>query len=235
MRVAFVFLCVPAFACARQDDRPIVPPPSVAVSASSTPAIDSLPVAAKDSAHSPALPDTTPRKWPTEAELLKWVHRLPPDSFPGLPKTVRAALDRRHCQIPQAAGSPTNAISGAFTAKGTVEWAVLCSVHDTSQMLVISAGTGAVVDSTERTADSAWIQSYVGSTWVFSESIDIVPMSVLNTPPSTPTEDVEPGVDYAAFLPFPIDHDGINVVFLDKAGSTLYSSHGKWYRVSTSD
>jgi hypothetical protein len=113
-----------------------------------------------------------------------------------------------------------------------VEWALLCSVRDTSQLLVINA-TGAVVDSMERTADANWIQSDVGNTWLFSEQLQVIPMLDLkDVPPADADESV---VNYSAWFPKPIDHDAIDIAFLDKASTTYYSSKGKWYSVQSSD
>jgi hypothetical protein len=161
------------------------------------------------------------------------VHLLSPDSFPDLPKPVRDSLLSRRCQIPVPGAYRGNAITGAFTAKGAVEWAVLCSVHDTSQILILNARNGVAVDSLNRSADSGWIQGNGNNTWLFSRLIGVVSASTLNiVPADTTSEDV---VYYGAFLPKPIDHDGIDEAFLDKASTTFYFAHGKWISVGSSD
>jgi len=124
-------------------------------------------------------------------------------------------------------------ITGAFTTKDVVQWAVVCSVHDTSQILVLDAKNGGVIDSLNRSADVDWIQGNGNSTWLFSRAISTVPMSTLNiVPEDTTGEDV---LYYGAFLPKPIDHDGIDQAFLDKASSTFYFAQGKWIKVASSD
>jgi hypothetical protein len=161
------------------------------------------------------------------------VHLLSPDGFPDVPKPVRDSLVSRHCRIPVPGAYRANAITGAFTAKGTVEWAVLCSVRDTSQILILNGSNGVVVDSLNKSADSGWIQSNGNNTWLFSRMIDVVPMSRLNVVPiDTTSEDV---VYYGAFLPRPIDHDGIDEAFVDKASTTLYFAQGHWISVGSSD
>jgi len=235
MRVAIVFLCAAVAACAQQDQRPIESKPALAVAdTSSTPVADSQPVPKAWAPNPlPAPGDTTPRGFPTEAALLRWVHLLSPDSFPDLPKPVRDSLLSRRCQIPVPGAYRANVIAGAFTAKGTVEWAVLCSVHDTSQIFILNAKNGVAVDSLNKSGDSGWIQGDGNNTWLFSRMIGVVPSSTLNiVPADTTSEDV---VYYGAFLPKPIDHDGIDEAFLDKASTTFYFAQGHWFSVSSSD
>jgi hypothetical protein len=235
MRVAIVFFCAAVAACAQPDQRPIVSKPAFAVAdASSTPVADSQPVAKVWAPNPlPAPGDTTSRGFPTEAALLRWVHLIPPDSFPDLPKPVRDSLVSRHCQIPMPGAARANVIHGAFSAKGAMEWAVLCSVHDTSQILILNARNGVAVDSLNKSGDSRWIQGNGNNTWLFSRMIDVVPSSTLNVVPVDTTS--EDALYYGAFLPKPIDHDGIDEAFLDKASTTFYFAHGHWISVSSGD
>jgi hypothetical protein len=227
------FVCVTLVACAHNDD------PQVSIRDASVAAVDSLtPVSQPESINvwtpPPALPgDTTPQGSPTEHALLRWVHLLPPDTFPMLPKVVRDTLVSRHCQIPVPGAGPANVITGAFTAKGAVEWAAICSVRDTSQILVMNATNGAVMDSLSKSANSQWIQSNGNNTWLFSRMIDVVAMSTLAfVPADTTNEDI---VYYGAVLPKPIDHDGIAEAFLDKGGETFYYAKGRWFSVAGGD
>lgn len=235
MRVAIVFFSAAVAACARHDQRPVASKPALAVVDTSTvPVADYQPVEKTWAPNPlPARGDTTPRGFPTEAALLRWVHLISPDSFPGLPKPVRDSLASRHCQIPVPGADRANVITGAFTAKGAIEWAVLCSVHDTSQILVLNARNGVAVDSLNKSEDSRWIQSNGNNTWLFSRVINVVPMSELNVVPADTTS--EDAVYYGAFLPKPIDHDGIDQAFLDKASTTFYFAQGHWISVGSSD
>jgi hypothetical protein len=222
MRVTIVFFCAAVAACAQQDQRPVASKAALAVADTSpTSVADSQPVP-QTWAPAPAPPgDTTPQGYPTEAALLRWVHLISPDSFPELPKPVRDSLASRHCQ------------TGAFTAKGAMEWAVLCSVHDTSQILILNAKNGTAVDSMNKSGDSGWIQGNGNNTWLFSRMIAVVSMSELNVVPADTTS--EDAVYYGATLPKPIDHDGIDEAFLDKASTTFYFAQGRWFSVSSSD
>jgi hypothetical protein len=233
MRIVLAFCCATLIACAHKDDQRVI------IRHASVGALDSLtPISQPDPVTPwtppPAAPgDTTPQGSPTEHALLRWVHLLAPDSFPILPKVVRDSLVGRHCQIPVPWSRPDNVVTGAFTAKGAVEWAAICSVSDTSQILVMNATNGTVVDSLSKSANSQWIQSNGNNTWLFSRMIDVVPMSTLAfVPADTTNENI---LYYGAFLPKPIDHDGINEAFLDKASETLYFANGRWISVGSSD
>ena len=129
-----------------------------------------------------------------------------------------ATLQARRCEIPQAGNGTggTNVIRGAFTAKDKVEWAILCSLNDSSQLLILSAETGAVVDSAAHPADADWIKRTVSDTWTYSQVIAVAPVDFLT--------------NYPGPFPTPIDHDGIG-----RQQDILYSSHGRWYIQSTSD
>ncbi|HJP86216.1 MAG TPA: hypothetical protein VJ852_09515 [Gemmatimonadaceae bacterium] len=235
MRTAILLCCGALVGCARGDDHPSVATRASTVTASSTAIVDSQPIAEKpwapDSLPSPG--DTTPTGFPTEKALLRWVHLLPIDSFPDLPSSVRTTLVQRQCQIPVPGRHPSNVIKGAFTAKGATEWAVLCSVNDTSQILILNATSGAVLDSLNKSANAGWIQSYVTPKWLFSRVIALVPVHVLNVvPPDSADEDV---LNYSAWFPKPIDHDAIDQYFIDKAGETYYFAQGRWFSTISSD
>ena len=233
-----VSFCAVVGACARTDQKPVVSttPPAVAnvVADTSFVPLEPQPVDtpwAPDPLPAPG--DTTPRGFPTEAALLRWVHLLPPDTFPQLPEPVHDSLVKRNCQIPVPGRNITNVITGAFTARGAVQWAVLCSVLDTSQILIFNASNGVVVDSLNKSANSRWIQSNGGNTWLFSRLIAHVPMSRLSFVPADTT--IEEVLYYGRFLPKPIDHDGIDEAFVEKASTTFYFAHGRWFTVESGD
>lgn len=235
MRILLIILSLIAVGCSPAVDRetrttPTVQP-VVTNSASSTVAANPATIELTDSSRSGKERDTvssvaSKSQYPTETELLVHVRRLPPDSFPQLPNPVRTAMITRLCAVPQVYGPAHNVVSGSFTAKGTVEWAVLCSVRDTSQILVISATTGAVVDSLGKGPDSFWIQGGVGETWDFSRILSVVPMAAM--------QDLRRDEDGHA-IPQPVDHDAIGEGFMDKYAEAFYRANGRWHRVSTAD
>jgi hypothetical protein len=69
------------------------------------------------------------------------IRRLPVSSFPEVPASVQAELNRRGCLIPQTyeAHRPENVIHGAFEKPGSSDWAVLCSAQGTVSLLVFFA------------------------------------------------------------------------------------------------
>src|SRR6266581_8509559 len=66
----------------------------------------------------------------------KKIVRLSPSAFPELPGNVVRELQRRGCTIPQEAFTKRrhNIIRGEFARPGQTDWAVLCSVNQTSRL-----------------------------------------------------------------------------------------------------
>ena len=114
------------------------------------------------------------------------VRRVAPDSLPKVPGTVRRDLVRRGCLVPQPydARKPTNVAHGAFTAPKVSEWAILCSAHDTSEILIYRASGGAdlrPIDSLERASDLAWMQRISDTQWGFSRLLGTLPLDRIRT------------------------------------------------------
>ncbi|MDP9201342.1 MAG: hypothetical protein M3P26_05345 [Gemmatimonadota bacterium] len=140
------------------------------------------------------------------------IRKLPPDSFDSIPASVRSTLRERGCMIPQPyANEKNNAVKGAFTAKGTIEWAVTCALPTSTQALIISAESGAVVDSLNVAMDYT-LGTLHGAAFAHR------------------TTD-----DYGKSIPQPIDHDAIDVGILEKASIAYYRAGGVWYQIITSD
>lgn len=159
------------------------------------------------------------------------IHRLAPAAFPQLPVSVRRDLERRGCLVPQPwdRPTPTNVIRGAFTRAHVAEWAVLCSVRESSQVLIYGRGpsnTAHVVDSLERSPDSAWVQDIGAGRWGYSRVIKVRPRRRM----SGWRVDVDQNR-----IPQPIDHDAIEQDFLEKTAEAFYFARGRWYRQITAD
>ncbi|MFN2564412.1 MAG: hypothetical protein ABR499_05290 [Gemmatimonadaceae bacterium] len=152
------------------------------------------------------------------------VVRLGPDAFPALPGPIRAALSQRGCMIPQSYGErkPHNVITGAFTGPQRREWAVVCSAHDTSTILIFS-GTGRLVDVTDKRAEDDWI-THMPEGRVYTQRLERVPLAELRKIRPDPEE---PGLG----LPPTVDHDAIMQVMDGKGSSTLYKTGGRWRQV----
>lgn len=157
--------------------------------------------------------------------------RVAPSRFAALPAAVRTDLERRGCRIPQSAESGTseplhNVIRGAFTARGQADWAVLCSVRDTSQILVYRSGAVAASDSLARAADRDYLQGMGGDRIAFSRKISVATAAYIR----------EHAKAYGGPKPpSPLDHDGVEDGFLGKASVIMYYFGGKWIPLQGAD
>jgi hypothetical protein len=150
--------------------------------------------------------------------------RLEPAAFPELPQALRHDLERRGCRIPQAAADlvgpePHNVVVGALYARKSRDGAVLCSVRDTSLILVYRGLQGAVTDSFATGADLHFLQGLGQDDIGFSRKIDLIDGRRIRayaksydgpTPPAT------------------IDHLGLEHSFVGKASAVAYFFAGKW-------
>jgi hypothetical protein len=175
-----------------------------------------------------ALNLTITSAWPVNAQPSNAIRRLAPSAFTNLPAPVRARLQQRGCTVPQWWGNatPHNVVAGAFTAAGKSEWAVLCSVRDTAQILILDAASGMPVDSLERSADTGWVQSIGDGKWGYSRYLTL--RSRARIARIRVDADGKP-------IPQPMDHDAINQAFAEKAATALYLSGGRLYRWATAD
>jgi hypothetical protein len=165
------------------------------------------------------------------------VRRLPPAALLTLPVVIRRDLEVRRCLVPQLrdGGAIGNVVQGAFTAAKATEWAVLCSVRDTSQILIyrIDAGhrigtgrSARLVDSLLPAADVGWMQGIGGGRWGFSRLLRTMPLRNIRA--------WRRDVDGHA-IPQPIDHDAVEQLFVGKAAEAFYYAAGRWYRRITAD
>jgi hypothetical protein len=159
------------------------------------------------------------------------IRRIAPAAFPSLPAAVRRDLETRRCLIPQPFGdhAARNVIQGAFTAAAATQWVVLCSVRDTSRILIYHIGTGhsaRIVDSLLPAADVAWMQGVGAGRWGYSRLLQTMPLTKIRMWRS----DVD-----ARAIPQPIDHDAIEQLIVGKAAEAMYYAAGRWYRKVTAD
>lgn len=155
------------------------------------------------------------------------VRLLSPSAFPELPAGVASELKRRGCSIPQASGDfpRHNAIRGHFARPHQFDWAVLCSTRGSSSILVFWNGSAANVSSIEPQADHIRMQSNAAGKMVYSRKIEPVGKDYI-------------GEHYRAYggpEPPPIDHQGINDIFVGKASVVLYLYQGKWLHLTGAD
>ena len=154
------------------------------------------------------------------------VLRLSPSAFPGLPKNLLAALNRRGCLIPQArpAKQPHNVIKGQFSKPGQTDWAILCSVERVSSILIFWNGSEANPARIAGAKDADYLQ-YSGSGWDFSRQITPVDRAYIRQHHQA----------YGGPKPPPVDHQGINDAFAGKGSVVLYFYQQKWLRLTGAD
>lgn len=157
--------------------------------------------------------------------------RLAPSRFATLPAAVRDNLERRGCRIPQVRESTTepalhNVVRGAFTGPTRLDWAVLCSVRDTSQILIYHNGASAPADSLARAADRDFLQGIGGGRIGFSRKITVASAAYIR----------EHAAAYRGPDPPPVlDHLGIDDAFVGKVSVIYYFFRGKWLALQGAD
>ena len=152
--------------------------------------------------------------------------RLAPAMFAALPRPVRVDLERRGCTIPQVwyQKTPGNVISGHFRTPTATDWAVLCSVKGVSTILVYFKGRADSVAELGSAPDKNYLQSVGDGKIGYSRAIGVVDSSVIRSAYE----------DGGAELP-PLDHEGIDDAFVEKASVVWYWYQGKWLQLSGAD
>lgn len=152
--------------------------------------------------------------------------RLAPAMFPELPVSARLDLDQRGCRIPQSfergtQRRPNNVVAGMFTAPGARDWAVLCSIRDTSRILVYREGVDGPPDSLAVAADHAYLQTIGEGRIGFSRSISRVSADQVRRRNSGRAGE--------------INHDGIADAFVGKASVIRYRAGARWLEIPGAD
>ena len=153
------------------------------------------------------------------------VRRLAPSAFPSLPPAIRGELEARHCTIPQVYSDPRagNVISGHFRRPGQRDWAVLCSIQRVSRIIIFWSGRVRGATELAKSADRAYLQGTGHGGIGYSRAIAVVGADGLHGG----SEEGDP--------PGPIDHEGIDDAFVEKASVIWYLARGHWYRLVGDD
>ena len=172
-------------------------------------------------AKAPSTVDTGP---PPETEwtiAARQIRRLPPASFPQLPKPFIAELEQLGCTVPQSdyTGGRNNVIQGSFGAPGQRDWAVLCSRDGASVIFVYWGGPAPCPRELRSASDAGYLQGLGEGRIGFSRGI-------------RPTKSYH---DYSADRDVPLDHDAIDDAFEGKASSVLFCRNGAWVTFSGAD
>jgi hypothetical protein len=160
-------------------------------------------------------------------EAERRIVRLQPTAFPNLPPQVARMLKSRGCTIPQEAYTkkPHNVIKGEFTKPGQTDWAVLCSRKGASSILVFEGGALNKPAEIARMEDRIFLQGLTAANIGFSRGINPVSGDII----------LKHFQAYGGPKPPPIDHQGIDDAFIEKASVTWYFYHGKWVQLTGSD
>ena len=155
------------------------------------------------------------------------IRRLPVDSFPELPQAVAGMLRARSCRVPQPSpnGTPRNVIRGEFFSQGRVSWAVLCSVGNSTDLIVFRGERDTNPVVLNHTDDRGYLQLLDQDQALYSREITAVDRDFIMN-------------NYRASggpEPPPIRHHGIDDAFLEKASVTWYYDAGKWLQLQGAD
>jgi hypothetical protein len=154
--------------------------------------------------------------------------RLKPSAFPELPVTVRRYLERRGCEIPQAFSdkAPHNVVRGRFTSASQSDIAVLCSTGRVSTVLVFRGGNTSAVAELAQRPDEIFLQVVdAGGVVGYSRALGVASPSYIR----------EHHAAYGGPTPPPMDHDGINDIFVEKASVVWYWYRGRWLQLQGAD
>ena len=154
--------------------------------------------------------------------------RLSPSAFPELPDVVRRELEHRDCVIPQVFSNraPHNIVRGRFTSATHQDWAVPCSRRQVSSILVFRSGSVASVLELARQPDRNYLQNVgPGGVIGFSRALGVADPKFIR----------EHHEWYGGPEPPPLDHDGINDMFVGKASVVWYRHAGRWLQLTGAD
>jgi hypothetical protein len=132
------------------------------------------------------------------------------------------------CTIPQAKEIPArhNVIKGHFRRPKQTDWAVLCSRHRVSAVVIFWGGSANSVSQIARASDEGFLQTIDGDGTIVSlagSQRSIAPTS--SNTIAIITDQSRP----------PIDHQGIDDAFLEKASTIHYHFRRKWRELQGAD
>jgi hypothetical protein len=136
------------------------------------------------------------------------IHHLPVSSFPDLPASFSAQLNRRNCLIPQTyeAHRPENVIHASLEHPGSSDWAVLCSEHGTVSLLVYFSSAPDAVHVLAAAPETERLQAHGGTEVLgFNWAID----------PATP-EQIRTAQIGLLHRPALLDHDALADSLIDR-------------------
>ena len=153
--------------------------------------------------------------------------QLSPAAIPGVPANVVKELERRGCTIPQEAPTKTssNVIKGEFAKPGQTDWAALCSVNGVSTILVFWNGSEKNPAAIAPMEDRIYIQGFKKERFWYSRGIRTVAKDFMLRHHDT----------YGGPKLPPINHQGIDDMFVGKASVVWYHHDGQWLKLAGGD
>jgi hypothetical protein len=145
---------------------------------------------------------------------------------------IREEIRNRGCLIPQQTFSDggtsnqlQNVVQGEFFEKGKTSWAVLCSVNESSSILVFRDVADRRPEELAKSEDKNELQGAGNGRVAYSREIQPVDRKFI----------VEHYRDYGGPEPPPIDHQGIDDAFVGKASVIYYWYRGEWLKLQGAD
>ena len=120
---------------------------------------------------------------------------------------------------------PHNVIRGQFAATEEVNWAVLCSQNDSSVILVFRAASPTTPEELARRSDGGFLQHIGEGRIGYSRAIGVADSAYIR----------EHFDRYGGPTPPPLEHDGINDMFVEKGSHVWYLHDGHWLRLTGAD
>jgi hypothetical protein len=135
-------------------------------------------------------------------------------------------LMRRGCTIPQPFhATRQNVISGRFSSAKQIDWAVLCSIKRTSSILVFRNGSAAAVDVLPARPDVAALRLIDAGVIGYLRGLGVADAEFIRVHHQR----------YGGPKPPPLDHDGLNDIFIEKGSVARYWYRGRWLELAGSN
>jgi len=155
------------------------------------------------------------------------VVRLSPNAFGDLPAPVKGELKRRGCTIPQVyfPQNPSNVVKGHFTTPSQIDIAALCSVEGVSSILVFRNGSPSDVSELASAPDLNFLQEVGDGKIGYSRGLGVADSGYIQQ-------------HFEALggpKPPPVNHEGINDIFVEKASRVWYWYDGNWLELTGAD
>lgn len=161
------------------------------------------------------------------ADSSQAVRQLRVETYPHLPPRVVGVLQSHRCTIPQPnqKGTARNIVRGEFFRKGQEGWAALCSTGGKSSILVFRDNYDTSPDEIADSMDTRFIIDTWDGKKLYSREISTVDEKFILRRYRT----------HGGPKPPPLDHDGIDDAFLEKASIVWYCHNGKWVQLQGAD